>query len=97
MEKARMRRSNFAQLQDHKIGSNRAPDETELRVHFHPDLGRVANKNLFARHRADQRSRIVLSRAAHWAYSVLGRGAGFREHVYQRDYHHYLREQTYLR
>ena len=53
MEKARMRRFNFAELQDYEIGSNRAADETELHIHFHPDLGGVANQSFFARQRAD--------------------------------------------
>jgi hypothetical protein len=85
------------QLQDHEIGSNRAPAETELRVHFRPDLGRVADENLFARHRPDHRCRIVLSRAAHRTHPVVGRGDGFRGHVYQCHFHHHLRQQTFLR
>ena len=46
---------------------------------------------------ADQRCRIVLSGAAHRAHPVVGRGDGFRGHVYHCHFHHHLRQQTFLR
>ena len=97
MEKTCMRRFDSAQLQDHEIGSDRAPDETKLRVHFHPDLGRMADENLFARQRPDHRYLVILSRAAHRTHPVLVCGVGFRGHVYERHFHHNLRQQTLFR
>ena len=82
MKKTRMRRFDSAQLQDHEVGSDRAPDETELHVHFHPDLDRVVDENLFARQRADQRCPIILPRASRRAHPIVVRGDGFRGHIY---------------
>jgi len=40
-----VRRFNFALLQNHQARSDRPPDETELHVHFRPNLDRVADEN----------------------------------------------------
>ena len=92
MEKTRVRRSDFALLQDHQAGGHRAADETQLHVHFRPDPDRVANENLFARQRADYGYRVVLSRAADRAHPVVAGGADFCEHLHQRDFNHHLRQ-----
>ena len=41
--------------------------------------------------RADYRSGVFLSRAAHRAYPVLVRGADFCQHICQCDFNHHLR------
>ena len=71
----------------------RAPVETQLRFHFHPDFDRVDDKDFFARHRADQRCRIVLSRAADRSHPVVVGGDDFRRHFHHCHRHHYLRRQ----
>src|SRR6516164_429267 len=97
MEKTSLRRFNFALLQDHQARGDRTPVKTELHVHFHSDLDRVADENLFARQGADYRSGIFLSRAAHREYPVVVRRADLWGYVCQCHLTHDLRQQTVLR
>ncbi len=53
MENARLRRFDFALLQDQQTRSGWPPLETQLRFHFYFDPDGMANENIFACHRAD--------------------------------------------
>src|SRR5215472_12467498 len=96
MEETRVRRLNFALLQDHQAGGDRTPVKTELHVHLHSDLDGMADENLFARQGADYRSGIFLSRATHWEYPVVVRRADLWRYVCYCYRTHDLRQQTVL-
>src|SRR5207248_1568497 len=54
MEKARLRRSDSAVLQDQQTGSRRAAPETQLHFHIHSHPDGVGNESILARQRAEK-------------------------------------------
>src|SRR6266567_8539993 len=92
MEKAGLRRFNFALFQDQQTGSGRAAIETQLRIHFHSHHDRVGDENIFACQRANRRSAVVLPCAAHRTHTFLAGCFRFRWHSCERDRDHDLRQ-----
>src|SRR4029434_4061400 len=71
MEKTRLRRFDFALLQDQQTGSGRATTKAELRFHFHSHHDRVRDENILARERGDRGAALILSGPAYRTHSFL--------------------------
>src|SRR3954454_146971 len=93
MEEARLRRPDFAVVQDQPAGSGRAQVETQLRFHFYPHHGGVGDENLPPRDHDTRRRSGLLSRDAGWAHSLVARRRHLCRHSGQRHRHYHLRRE----
>src|SRR5437870_2990365 len=85
MEKARLRRFDFALLQNQQTGSGWAAIKTQLRFHFHSHFAGVGNEDFPARRARHGQCRQFLSCIARWPHSVLAGRVHLCGHLHRGD------------